>query len=757
MARGREAPADPPAMRDPILGPGDPVDGSVTAPPAADSPSCQAVFRIDDMDCAGCLETIRRRLESRQGVLSVEGSPVSRRLKVDFDSAVTDAEAIRREIGDLGYLALLDGPRREYRIEVWFTPRARRTYASGVLLGLGLVTQLLLGGRPAVADLMAWADPLYLAAAAVGGWNFIPKAVGALRGRILDMHVLMTLAVLGAVVLGEHFEAGSIAFLFSVAELLENFAVERASASVRALMEHSPETATIHRDGREIVVRASDVRMGDVVHVRPGERIPVDGIVIEGVSAVDESPITGEAMPVETSPGTTVYAGSIVHEGFLRVRSVRNADETTLARMIRLIEEAEQRRSPSERFVERFARIYTPAVTAGAILVVAIPVLVFGHPFSVWFLRGLTLLVIACPCALVISTPVSVVSAVTSAARQGVLIKGGRSLEQMGEISVMAFDKTGTLSHGRPEVAAVISLDGRLVADVLRVAAAVESRSEHPLAGAIVRAAKAADVDLDGLPVVDFESFPGRGARARVGDESVVVGRTSLLEGAEEVPAVAELVKKGQTTVLVLGHGDEGGKPDQKLAAPARLIGLIGLTDPVRPAASAVVGELRRLGIRRFVVLSGDHWSAVEPLGRAVGADEVRARLEPEDKVRAVEELEERYGSVAMVGDGVNDAPALASASVGIALGAAASDAALETADIALMGDDLEKLPYLYRLSRASRRVIRQNIAVAILLKAILAVGVPLGLVSLIVAVLVGDMGASLGVTANALRLAKVR
>ncbi len=724
------------------------------------------VFRIDDMDCASCLETIRRRLLSRDGVHLVEGSPVARTLEVEFDPDLMDGESIRRDIGDLGYKALLDGARGESPVDVWLTSRARRTYASGTLLVMGLVFRFALpGAAESSAGLPAPSDWLFLAAAAVGGWNFFPKAIGALRSRILDMHVLMTLAVFGAVAIGEYVEAGAIAFLFSVAELLESFAVERANASVRSLMTLSPETATVRRDGREVVVRASEVQAGDEVVVRPGERIPVDGTVIEGTSAVNESPITGEAMPVEKGPEEHVYAGSIVHEGFLRVRSGRNADQTTLARMIRMIEEAERRRSPSERFVERFARYYTPAVTVGAVLVVLVPVVLFEQPVDTWLLRGLTLLVIACPCALVISTPVSVVSAVTSAARQGVLIKGGRSLEMMGEIEAMAFDKTGTLTHGRAEVAEVVSLDGRPPEEILALAAAVESRSEHPLARAIVRAARAGRIDPEAKAVSSFQSLPGRGATARVEGGEYVVGRPSLLPGAEGLEALARMNSEGKTTVLVLkrnaaevpetsagpaGHVSTG--PDGDLAP----MGLLGLTDPIRPSAPAVLKELHDLGVRRLVVLSGDHRTAVDAVGREAGADEVVARLEPEGKVRAVEEMERRYGRTAMVGDGVNDAPALAAASVGIALGAAASDTALETADIALMGDELERLPYLYRLSRASRRVIRQNIVVAILLKAILAIGVPLGWVSLIVAVLVGDMGASLGVTANALRLARV-
>lgn len=722
--------------------------GSPKLSEGADGSVVRVEFRVEDMDCASCLDTIRRALERRAGITLVEGSPVSRRLEVDYDPRLLDGETIRREIGDLGYRVLVPSGRGERAIRAWSSARAYRTYLAGILFFSGLALRMVLHGTVVdshgAPSLPGGEDLLFVAAAIVGALNFLPRALGALRGRVLDMHVLMLLAVIGAAVIGEYMEAAAIAFLFSVAELLEGFAAERAEASVRSLMELSPDVARVRRDGREVSVRAAEVAAGDLVVVRPGERIPVDGEVVEGHSAVNEAPITGEAMPAEKAGGDHVYAGSIVHEGFLVVRSGRDAGDTTLARMIRLIEEAERRRSPSERFVERFARYYTPAVTVGAVLVVVIPVVILGQPFATWLLRGLTLLVIACPCALVISTPVSVVSAITSAARNGVLIKGGASLERMAEVRVVAFDKTGTLTHGRAEVTDVIPMADLAREQVLGVAAAVEARSEHPIARAIVRAANGAG---EAFEVTEFESFPGQGAKARVGGVVHLVGRPSL-QGAESVPELAGLAAAGKTPVVVLRAPDD---------QPRAVIALLGLTDPLRPAVPGVIARLRELGVARVVVLSGDLRQPAEEAGREAGADDVWSRLEPAAKVEAVERLEKETGRVAMVGDGVNDAPALAAASVGIAMGAGASDAALETADIAVMGDDLARLPYLYGLARRSRRVIRENIAAALAVKLVLAVGVPMGWVSLIVAVLVGDMGASLVVTANALRLARVR
>jgi Cd2+/Zn2+-exporting ATPase len=709
-------------------------------------------FRVEDMDCASCMATIRSALEHEPGFEGFEGSPVSRRLEVRFDESKTDAESLRRVIGDLGYRALTVKDEIVEPVRIWGSRRAVLTYIAGGLFAAGIAVRLL-SGQGIATHAHGFGTPpgpaglLFLGAAAFGAWNFLPKAVGALRAGVLDMHVLMALAIVGAVAIGEYMEAGAIAFLFSFAELLEGFAVERANASVRALMRLSPDVATVVREGREVQVQAAEVNEGELVLVRPGERVPVDGTIVEGTSALNEAAITGEAMPVDRGPGESVYAGSIAHEGFLRIRSDRAAASSTISRMIRLVEEAESRRAPSERFVESFARVYTPAVTVAAVLVVLIPVLLFGAEFETWLLRGLTLLVIACPCALVISTPVSVVSAVTSAARNGVLIKGGESLERMGEVKVMAFDKSGTLTHGRAEVARVERIEGGDPDEALSVAAAVEARSEHPLGKAIVRAGKNRGLDFESCRVEGFEAIPGWGVQATVDGESYAVKR---VVGSEEFPDQARLEslrREGQTVVLLARKEADGA---------SRPIALLALDDGPRPGLAGLTRDLRASGIDRIVVLSGDHEAAVQVVGRAIGADDVRAGLQPAEKVDAVRELEASHGALAMVGDGVNDAPALAAASVGIALGAAASDAALETADVALMGDDLGRLPYLVRLARKSRKVIRQNIIAAIVIKTILAVGVPLGFVSLIVAVLVGDMGASLAVTANALRLARV-
>ncbi len=612
---------------------------------------------------------------------------------------------------------------------------------SGLLILAALVWKVL---RPEIEHGTLWqghlgvSDGLLIVASIVGGSSFFPNAVRAVRRLSLDMDFLMTAAIIGAIVIGEYIEAAAIAFLFSCAERLESYAVDRARSSLNELMELAPETATVRRDGKEISVPAASVVVGDTVLIRPGERVPVDGKVADGESTLDQSTITGESMPAAKTVSDEVFAGTINHEGYLEVEASHLASQSVLSRIIEMVEEAEDRRAPIEQFVRRFARYYTPAVTLLALAVMVAPPLFMGGSFADWFVRGLTLLVIACPCALVISTPVAVMSGITSAARNGVLIKGGNHLEALGSVSAVAFDKTGTLTYGRPEVTEVVRLNGYSENEILAVAAALEQRSGHPIAGAILRRAEGIEVP----EVEQFESLTGQGVRARIHGKVYQVGNPGLFHNCSEQQRV-EIQKAGQTAVLV-GNDTE-------------LLGVVAVADKVRDNAKAAVAALRRQGMAKIVMLTGDSEETASNIAKDLGVDEYRAGLLPADKVNAVEELKRQYGEIAMVGDGVNDAPALATASVGIAMGAAGSDTALETADVALMADDLSKLPYLFKLSHASRKVIRQNVWASILLKFTLAAGVFPGMVTLIAAVLVGDMGTSLGVTGNALRLARIR
>ncbi len=710
--------------------------------------SCVTVLSVPNMDCASCAQRITTRLERLVGVEKVLPSIVKKDVRIEYDSRVVRERAISEAIEELGYkIERSDSTKAEgKRSSVWSGNFALRVYASGTLIATAILLRIL-GLNPGLVTTVVLtldvAELLLIAAAFAGGYNFFPKGVLAARALRLDMNFLMTIAIIGALGIGEFIEAASIAFLFGIAELLEGHAVARARRSMEELVRLAPASARVRRGGGEVVVPVEELEVGDIALVRPGEKIPIDGVVVAGTSAVDQSPITGESLPVTRGPGDTVFAGCIIHGGYLEIEAAKRASDTTLAHIIEMVEEAETLRAPSQRFVERFARYYTPTVTLLALSLMVIPPLLFGAAFGTWFVRGLTLLVISCPCALVISTPVAVVSALTAAARHGVLIKGGANLEALGRVKVVAFDKTGTLTAGKLEVIEVVAAPngGPTSDELMALAAALEAGSEHPIADAIRRGADGARI----ASVSDFQALPGLGVRGCVAGEYYQIGRPDLFGSAIE-PLREDLdrvVAAGRTAVCV-GNED-------------RVLGVLALADQERAAARETVAKLRALGIGRIVMLTGDHEESARLIAEAIGIDEWYAGLMPGDKVRIVGELEQEVGSLAMVGDGVNDAPALAAASVGIAMGAAGSDVALETADVALMGDDLSRLPYLFKLSRKGERIIRGNILVSIVIKLFLAAGVPIGLVNLITAVLVGDMGASLAVTANALRLARVR
>ena len=711
----------------------------------ASAPAELLRLHVPDMDCPSCVARIRDRLSRCDGVVTVEGSPVRRELEIVYDGSRTEPETLRDEVGRLGYTPETREERAagSERSDTWRGRQARIAYASAGLFALAGLLHLA-GIAPRVLatpvrDLLL-PDLVFVLSALVGGWNFFPKGWKAARALALDMNFLMTVAILGAVGIGEYAEGAAIAFLFAIAELLERYAVDRARASVEALVRLAPEVARVRRGGREVSVPVDDVRPGELVVLRPGDRVPTDGTVVEGASAVDQSSVTGESMPVEKTAGSTVFAGTINREGYLLVRTDRPASESTLARIIRMVEEAEAGSTRTERFVERFARWYTPTVTVAALLTVVLPVVLLGEPFGTWFIRGLTLLVIACPCALVISTPVAVVSGVTAAARHGVLIKGGVHLETLGSVRALALDKTGTLTFGHPVVVEDRIEPGEDAAELHAAIAALESRSEHPLARALLEHLDPAG-GLARPAVEAFTSVPGRGVEGRVAGRTLRVGNPAFATPGAEMPA--PFLGDGRTPVAV----SVDGRPAAWFA----------VADRTRGYVAEAVARLREDGVEHVAMLTGDTPSAAGAIGREIGVDDVRAGLLPEQKVEVVRELRARHGPVAMVGDGVNDAPALATADVGIVMGAAGSDAALETADIALMGDDLTLLPYVRGLSREAVRVIRANIVLALLVKGVLAVGVPLGAVSLIAAVVIGDMGVSLAVTANALRLGRLR
>ena len=708
------APATPTTRRDPenLV----PADGTE-----------RTVIRVEGMDCASCAATVEKRVSQLPGVRRAVVNFAAGRLDAEHDPDLA-LEELEKAVRDAGYGVA--NTQEVERTAFWRTPRALSVFASALLFALGF--GLGFASAPEVARVGA-----YLAAIVVGGLPIFRAALAGVRARHLDMNVLMSAATIGGAAIGEWAEAASVVVLFAAGNALQIYAIDRTRGAVRALAALAPGEVLVRRDGAERLVDADEVAVGETVVVRPGERLAVDGEVIEGRTTVDESPVTGESTPVEKGPGDPVYSGSLNGGGGLLVRALREASDSTLQRIARLLEEAQATKAPAEQLVDRFSRIYTPVVVAVAVVLAVMPPLL-GASFGEWFYRALALLIIACPCALVISTPVTVVSGIGAASRRGILVKGGAALEAAGRLKALAFDKTGTLTEGRPVLARTVALDGRSKAEVLRLAAALERRSEHPLAHAILTAA-----DGCNLPAVEnFRTIPGRGAEGEVGDRRCLVGSPRLFE-EREIPldlaqdALAEVEREGETPVIL-------GSEQEPLA-------IFGLADTPRPDAGSTLAALRAAGVSELVMITGDAEAPARRVAQELGIG-YRARLLPEQKVNAVRELVSKYENVGMVGDGVNDAPALAASSVGFAMGAAGTDVALETADVALMQDHLPKLGEAVVLSRAAERIIKQNIYVSLLIKGLFVLLAPVGLVTLWLAVL-ADMGTSIAVTLNGLKL----
>ena len=700
------------------------------------------------MDCAEEVSALRSELEPLSGVQDLAFDVLNAKMTIEFSESEMAPETVIAAVARTGMRADPWQPLNSAVTAGSGWSRTLATSASGVLVAAGFTVHVLLSGWQAAIGNRAGvpvplaAKLLYLGAVVAGAWYVAPKAWRALFRLRPDMNLLMSVAVVGALFIGEFFEAATVAFLFAVSLALEAWSVGRARRAIAALMALMPETARLlSADGSETVVPVGDVPVGSTIVVRPGEKFPLDGKIAIGETTVNQSPITGESLPVAKTPGSEVYAGTINDDGAVDVFTTKPAQDTTLAHIIRMVGDAQSKRSPSEQWVERFARYYTPAVMVLAVGVTLLPPLFWGGSWSAWFYQGLVLLVIACPCALVISTPVSIVAGLTSAARHGALVKGGRYLEAVGKIAAVAFDKTGTLTEGQPEVREIVPLSGHSEAQLLEIAAAIERRSDHPLAKAIVRAADSRGIRP--AAAENFQSIKGKGATATIGGAPVWLGSHRLLEErGHETPELHDRLErieaKGSSVVVI---GESG-----------HVCGLIAIGDRIRPEAKSAIAQLRTAGIRRVVMLTGDNRGTGEAIGHEAGVDEVRAQLLPEDKVKAVEQLVNEYGRVAMVGDGVNDAPAMARATVGVAMGAIGTDAALETSDIALMSDNLSGLSWLMLHSRRVLAVIRQNIMASLVVKAVFAGLTLFGFASLWAAI-AADMGASLLVIFNALRL----
>ena len=705
-------------------------------------------LRIKGMDCPSCAMNVENAVRKLNGIAEINVDFIVGKAAIKYDPSLTNTSEIKDAIEKAGYTALEDGKDDheescsscstdifEEKLPLWKQRNIRIIALSSVLLVLGLYIEYVTGAT-------ALSHILFLFVGVISGYSIAKKGISSLLKKRLDMNFLMTIAAVGAFSIGYGEEGASVLYLFFIAEFLEDYAAERARKSIGALVKLAPETAIVIRDGKEVNVHVQDANIKDITVVRPGEKIPLDGIVNSGESSVNQAAITGESMPVHKKTGDTVYAGTLNEHGYLEIIVTKRSQDTVLSKIVQLVEEAERKKYPTEKFVDKFARYYTPAVIFLAAGVATVPSLVFGQPFDEWLYKALVLLVISCPCALAISTPVSVISGITGAAKNGVLIKGGNYIEEMAKAKVFVFDKTGTLTEGRPVVTDVLEVNNYSANEILEIAASIESLSGHPLAMAVV--AKAGSGGMSLKPATEFKSIPGKGVKGNIDGKMYYIGSPAMFFDLS-IPfpevKVKELEEEGKTAIL-LGNRE--------------CMGIIAIMDKMRDAAPETIILLKKVGIK-VVMLTGDNERIAKATANKLGIDEYHSSLLPEDKVRVIEELDRKYGTVVMVGDGVNDAPALAKSSVSIAMGAIGSDVALETADIALMHDDISKLPYLLNLSKKTLGIVKENIFTSVAIKGSFAILAFPGIVTLWMAVAFGDMGLSLLVIVNAMRLAVLK
>lgn len=664
-------------------------------------------------------------MQGFRGILGVKAYPKAAKVRITYNPSVTNPEVLQEKLESLGF-PVQKGRGLAEPPKPWRNPKVLTSAASGLLLLVGWLVGFLYGAPESISTL------IYILAILIGGYFFGREAIEELIfEREVGIELLMSTAAVVAALMGQAAEGAMLVFLYSISEAAEGYTEEKTRSAIKALMDLAPKVALVRRNGAEREIPVEELAVDDIFIVRPGESVATDGIVVSGTSSVNQAPVTGESVPVEKQPGDPVFAGSINGEGALEVRATKTFSDNTIARIIQMVEEAQEKKGKSQRFIERFGARYSPAVFVIGILIALIPPLLFGAAWTEWITRATVFIVAAAPCALVISIPITLVASLGTGARQGVLIKGGIYIEELAKIRVVTLDKTGTLTQGKPEVTDVVLCDDGSAgsiseADVLALVAGIERRSEHPLARAIVRYAETNGV----IPreVNDFHALPGAGASVRYNNSTIYIGSPNLFEGqlgldlscAKDV--IGRLQSEGKTVVVI---GDE-----------KEPWGLIAVRDNLRPNARQAVEALHTAGIQKVVMLTGDNERTARAIARELGIDEVYADLKPEDKVARVRELAERYGHVAMVGDGVNDAPALAEATVGVAMGAAGTDVALETADVALMADDLEKLVYAFRLARRNQSVVAQNLVLSAVVIGVQVIGAIAGVFSLPVAVL---------------------
>jgi len=687
-------------------------------------------YLIEGMDCGSCAKTIEKHLGSQPKVNEVTVNFSTGKMQIDHN---TSSEEIIQEVGKSGFTASLETSRRTEDHEAGKKPTDTRTTASGILLALGFIGSFT--NLPALLITL-----LYAASIVIGGYKPARSAFYSIKSRSLDMNVLMASAAIGAALIGEWFEGAMVVWLFALGNTLQNRSIERTRDSIRSLINLAPSEATVKVGNEWVRKPVESISIQDRILVKPGEKLPLDGEVVTGSSSINQAPITGESLPVDKMEGDTVFAGTINEHGSLEIRVTKLVEDTTIAGIIHLVEEAQEKKAPTQAFVDRFARVYTPIVFSLALLVMMLPPLAGFGSFGEWVYKGLALLVVACPCALVISTPVAIVSAIGNAAKNGVLIKGGTFLEKAGAVQAMAFDKTGTLTEGKPRVSQAIALNGQ-PDELIRIAHTIEAHSTHPIAKAITDYAGEREIGVkDGL---NYQAIAGKGAKATVDGVDYFAGNPKLFEeldiSVENIRDHIHSIQKDGGSIVIVGTRTE-------------IIGVIGVADTIREITLDSIQKLKSTGLKEMVMLTGDNEGTAKKVADSAGVDRYFSDLMPEEKVTAVKKLQAEGKSVAMVGDGINDAPALATADLGIAMGGAGTDTAMETADIVLMADNLEKLPYTIQLSRRSLKIIKQNVWFSLITKFAALLLIFPGFLTLWMAVL-SDTGAALLVILNSMRL----
>lgn len=692
-------------------------------------------YRVQGFSCSNCANTFENNVKALQGVEDAKVNFGASKIYVQGTTTIEELE----EAGAFENLKVRDDKEQKVVRESFWKQKANiKVYISAVLLVVSWILSQQYGENHLIPTIG------YATAIVIGGYTLFIQGFKNLSKFKFDMKTLMTIAIIGAAAIGQWGEGAMVVILFAISEALERYSVDKARQSIESLMNIAPKEAVIRRNNEEIKVHVEDILVGDIMIVKPGQKLAMDGRVVKGISTLNQAAITGESVPVTKTLEDEVFAGTLNEEGLLEVEVTKKVEDTTIAKIIHLVEEAQAERAPSQAFVDRFAQYYTPLIVVLALLIAVVPPLLFSAAWSTWVYQGLAVLVVGCPCALVVSTPVAVVTAIGNAANNGVLIKGGIHLEEAGALKAIAFDKTGTLTKGVPAVTDIVTYSGN-ENDLLTITAAIEKGSQHPLASALMREAESKGLDFDKLVVEDFQSITGKGVKAKVNNEMYYVGSPKIFE---EIHGVLESNQKRQIndieaqgkTVMVLGNEEE-------------ILSLIAVADEIRETSKAVINQLNKIGIET-VMLTGDNERTAREIGKQVGVSDIKASLLPEDKLNFIKELRGKHKKVGMVGDGVNDAPALAASTVGVAMGGAGTDTALETADIALMSEDLNQLPYTIKLSRKAVAIIKQNITFSLAIKLLALLLVIPGWLTLWIAIF-ADMGATLLVTLNSLRLLK--